>query len=302
METALAINMNSPAAVTFDAEQVALIKRQIAVGATDDELKLFLYQCQRTRLDPMSRQIYAVKRQGKMTIQTSIDGFRLIAQRSGEYAGQSGPFWCGDDGQWTDIWLKDAPPAAAKVCVWRKGFSEPLCAVANFKAYAVTDSQGFMWKKMPALMIAKCAESLALRKAFPQELSGIYTSDEMDQSDNGGAQPEPVTVEPVHDAKTGEVFPANVYTVTDVTTKDVAGGRTQWSVTFNDGITATSIAAIIGGMATVAWNSGTPVTRTLEHKGRFTNLVGLLEYKPKAENEPESLVFDIAPDADSIPF
>lgn len=160
-------------------EQIELIKRTLMPrGFGDNELNLFLHQCKRTGLDPLTRQIYALDVKGKFSVQVSIDGFRLIAERSGHYAGQLGPLWCNESGEWNDVWLGKGPPTAAKVAVLRDDFKEPLWAVAKFSSYA----GGYMWQKMPDLMIAKVAEALALRRAFPQELSGLYTGDEMEQA------------------------------------------------------------------------------------------------------------------------
>ena len=163
-------------AITWTPEQQQLISSSIAPGCTPDELKLFAYACQRTGLDPFSRQVYAIKRSGKLTIQTSIDGLRSIAERTGQLDGSSTE-WCGDDGIWADVWLGSKPPAAAKTTIWRKGSTHPFVGTALFRDYNA--NQG-LWSKMAAAMIAKCSEALALRKAFPA-CAGLYTVDEMEQ-------------------------------------------------------------------------------------------------------------------------
>jgi phage recombination protein Bet len=177
----------------LDDEKRELLARTLCNGASRDELDLFFNICERTGLDPFARQIYAVRRYDRkagrevMQTQVSIDGFRLVAQRSGEYAGQTAVAYCGTDGRWVDVWLNEEPPAAARVGVYRKGFVEAVTAIALFREYAQRSKDGYltgMWGKMPTVMIAKCAEALALRKAFPAELSGLYTPEEMAQADN----------------------------------------------------------------------------------------------------------------------
>lgn len=168
--------------IEFTQDQINLIKSQIAPKATDDELKLFIHQAKRTGLDPLARQIYAIHRKqngvDKMTIQTSIDGFRVIAERSGDYAGQDEPVYETDNGK----------VIKATVKVYRFRGDIRYCAavgVAHWDEYVpiYNGNPSGLWAKMPHTMLAKVAEALALRKAYPQDLSGLYTTEEMNQAD-----------------------------------------------------------------------------------------------------------------------
>lgn len=178
----------------FTKEQLDLITSTVAEGATENELNLFLYVCKKTNLDPFTRQIYSIARKTwnkdkkaydvKRTIQISIDGSRAIAARTGELAGI-------EDAQFD---VEDAKhPNKATVTVYRLigGAARPFTASARWDEYVQTTDEyvngsktgnkipSAMWAKMPYLMLGKVAESLALRKAFPNDLSGIYTNEEM---------------------------------------------------------------------------------------------------------------------------
>lgn len=208
--------------------QLAALKQMGLGNAGNADLAVFMHQAKRTGLDPFSRQIYMIERGGKFGIQTSIDGFRIIAQRSGEYAGQTAPYWCGEDGVWKDVWLSKTAPAAAKIGVYRQGFAEPLWAIATLEAYMPLTRDGRpmgLWNKMPDVMLAKCAESLALRKAFPNDLSGLYTDEEMSQAEAKApaepkAQPVEVAAAPVVPALAEDDWHEIVAQVLEATTKD----------------------------------------------------------------------------------
>lgn len=177
----------------FSREQIDIIHKTVAAKTTPDEFRLFIEVCKHRHLNPLNREIYAISRWDneakgyRMTIQVSIDGLRILAERSKKYVGQLAPQWCGTDGQWVDVWLLDTPPAAARIGVLRSDFKETVYAVAKYTSYVQLTKDGqptAMWKKMPDVLLSKCAESLALRKAFPETMAGIYTHEEMEQADH----------------------------------------------------------------------------------------------------------------------
>jgi len=167
----------------YTRDHLALLKRTIAPGIDDDTLALALYDARRRGLDLLAGQLHLVRfrnRDGSFTWsrQVAIDGYRLIAARTGEYAGSddavfTGLTHAGEDG-------KLPVPAQATITVWRlvQGQRCPYVATARWAEYYPGAQRGVMWHRMPHTMLAKVAEALALRKAFPAELSGLDTEEE----------------------------------------------------------------------------------------------------------------------------
>lgn len=195
--------------------QVELVKDTIARGATDDELMLFLHLAQRTGLDPFSRQIYLIERRQNLNgqwvtsrqPQTGIDGLRLIADRTDRYAPGRAPTYTYD----ADNRLETA---TAYVKKWVRGEWHEVAATAHYAEYVQVKRDGAptqMWADKPHIMLAKCAEALALRRAFPADMNGLYTPEEMGRADVTEApQPAPIArpalpPAPPADAVTGEV-------------------------------------------------------------------------------------------------
>ena len=161
----------APVAPTVTREQLDLIKRTVAVGASDAELELFLFDCQRRGVHPLDRLLHFTKRGGKYTPITSIDYLRTRAADTGEMAGSDDPVF-------------DQDARAATVTAYRltRGTRYGYTATARYGEYVPAPGSDGMWKKMPHTMLAKCAEALALRKAFPQQLAGLYVTEELDQA------------------------------------------------------------------------------------------------------------------------
>lgn len=219
-----------PVPADFDEFELA-VRRMLGIeDASAGEMALFHHICQRSGLDPFSREIYMIGRNTQVTewedspnggerrkvtrwvtrytIQVGINGFRRrareIAAATGSQYSVSEPLWCGEDGQWRDVWIGKTPPAAAKVTVFRDG--SPYTLVALYDEFVQTyrdknsgsDVPNSMWAKMPANQLAKCAEAGALQRAFPEQLGGLIFEDAAQQPaviDSTGApartRPEP---------------------------------------------------------------------------------------------------------------
>lgn len=161
---------------------------------TDIEMDVFMAAAHRYGLNPLANQIYPQVRtdrktgERQMVIATGIDGYRTLADRTGAYAGNDDPVF-------------DEPvkaPQMATVTVYKVvgGVRCPFTATARWEQYVPNEALAFMWRKMPHLMLGKVAEALALRKAFPAAISGIYTVEEMHQAGqpiNSEAEAAPAT-------------------------------------------------------------------------------------------------------------
>jgi phage recombination protein Bet len=193
------------------------VRNVLAPDLSDDELKLFAMVATRSGLDPFAKQVYAVKRQGRVTFQTGIDGYRSIAARTGLYDGQDEPEYgatceCGDG-------RPAGHPESATVRVYRKGVGRAIAATAFWHEYkpeaGASGRQDAMWVRMPRVMLAKVAEALALRKAFPYDPENrmgigadLYTADEMAQADVVRPAPQPSARERIAQRAAAIVVPA----------------------------------------------------------------------------------------------
>lgn len=161
----------------FTEEHKKLIIESFCKEFPAHETARVLAVCERLQLDPLVKQIY-IRPQGvnhgtkdkprwvkEAVIITSIDGARAIAERSGEYRGQTHPQWCGNDGEWKDVWLRDSlAPTAARVGIHRAGFVEPVYGVATYESYAQfikaepgkPATPNAFWRRMPDVLLSKC--------------------------------------------------------------------------------------------------------------------------------------------------
>jgi len=187
-----------------DQQRAALAQIGIADAPIGDQL-VFLHVCQRMGLDPFNKEIYMIGRwdselgRKKWTIQVGIDGFRSKSEEHPDYEGVGDAEWCGEDGVWREVWAGPGAPMAARFSVYRRGLREPVRAVAHYREYVQTNSQGQptrTWRLSPANQLSKCAEALARRRAFPRRLGGLYVHEEMQHLDNPVPPPVIATASP----------------------------------------------------------------------------------------------------------
>lgn len=222
------------AAPSVTADQLELVKKTVAQGATADELKLYLYDCARQGVHPLDRLVHFTKRSGKYTPITSIDFMRIRAADTGEYAGS-------DDAVFWQVVVpsNQAWPDQATVTVWRlvQGTRCAFTATARWAEYK-PEANDFMWKKMPHTMLAKCAEALALRKGFPKQLAGLYAREEMDQA--GGGQAPLVVEAPQVDASTATMvapeLPPGAVLLHRVEQGATSKGKAFWTLIDHNGV------------------------------------------------------------------
>ena len=128
--------------------------------------------------------------ENRWSIETEIDGYRLIAHRAAKRDGvelsYGPPVWFDAAGGEHKIWLGEDPPAGAARTVYKNG--KPFPAVVRLKSFAKYTKDGqlqAMWAVMPDHLLAKCVEAQALRMAFPHDFEGISLSEEAAHQDNG---------------------------------------------------------------------------------------------------------------------
>ena len=194
MNKTVSLHENYSHALNFSRDQIEILKNSICKGVSDEEFQIFIMACNKTQLDPFMRQIYAVKRKSKkpdgswgetMTIQTGIDGYRLIAERTGCYAPGPEPTYSYDsDGNLLSAtsYIKKQTKDGTWHIVSASAYVDEYMQTYFDKGSGSKQPTG-MWVNMPRTMLSKCAEAQALRKAFPAEMSGVYTKEEMQQAE-----------------------------------------------------------------------------------------------------------------------
>lgn len=141
----------------------------------------FIDFCRDKKLNPWCNQAYAKVEADlktglpKLIVMVGIEGLRLIAHRTGEYAGIDAPVFSDErDGHFQKV-----SHTAYRLLDGRR---MPFTAMIFRKDYYPGEGVDLMWEEMEHVCMDRCGEATVLRKTFPDELGGIYTPEEMSQS------------------------------------------------------------------------------------------------------------------------
>ena len=179
----------------------ALCDRQTTAGknifrVSDQEFDELVIFCEEKQLNPLLKQVHFMpffdkeKNKGTVSPHVSIEGLRLKAERTGRYVGQIGPEWCGEDGEWREAWtMHPTPPTACRVQVLRSDFTRPVSGVVMYSEFSQNTTQ---WKARPAHLLSVRAEAQAFRKAFPDELGGLYMAEEAAAARDEARESQPI--------------------------------------------------------------------------------------------------------------
>jgi phage recombination protein Bet len=285
-----------------DRAMVDTVRATIFPGSSDAELALFFYQCNTTGVHPLSKLIIPIKygqgSDAKISFISTIDLHRSKANDTGAYDGQDEPIFEGQIDQEckdADGNIQNLPvPELCKVAVYRKNVGRPFIGIARWKEYYPGQQKGHKWRQMPFLMLSKCAEALALRKGFPDELHNLYTEEEMQNtiemlagvstrtSTKPTVNPDDVTEQP---PPSGEN--AHVGVVGNVTFKEGKGKKGPWTK-YTVQIDDKGYATFDKGIAEQAKAlKGKRASYKTEKTGDFENLVSIEAFIDPAPSKPQ---------------
>ena len=175
---------STPQSSRWDDHTKKIIQHTVAKGLSPADFAHFEHLCLSKGLDPLAREVYAITRGGKTSIQVSIDGFMAMANRTGLLDGMEVIYYDGE-GNGSEVWLSKDAPVACLVRVWRKGCTHPFSASVRMDSYRQNSP---LWRNMAEVLLSKCGVTLARRRGFADIMSGLYSAEEMDQA--GLAVPE----------------------------------------------------------------------------------------------------------------
>lgn len=232
--------------LSFGSDERQMIRDSFMPGASEGEAKAMIAVAEHMRLDPFKRQIHFVKRWNSelkrevWAFQTSIDGFRSMAEDTGEFCGTDEPEFTFEDcvnpatGEPTG-----KKELVARVRVHRKDFDKPFVGVARYSEFVQLTREGHpnsMWARAPRNMLAKCAEAQAFRKAFPQDLAGVYSDDEMREERD---------VTPARSVTSSDVRPLQSLPAGPVDAEVVE--KKDWPAAFRGAANEDALAAVLSG-------------------------------------------------------